>query len=236
MTDQANSRMDRDANVHFSHLENGGHVMTRKLLALVSVLAVLTLAISLSGAAAQDAGPETESSPQAASAMTGYYNLFGYEGIGTLGSTGFTAGPTPPVGDYVTTHCRYIDVQNTTLGHYYLRYPLHLPNGANITRISLFVADFNPSGVMWAYLRSRPWNSRAAGTTLGFTLTDNTANSDKTVNINFSPAVNVNNQTTEYWIDVSPQNSTAPGQLCVYGIQVTYSIDGAFLPIIQKGQ
>lgn len=162
--------------------------------------------------------------------------MFGYEGIGTLGSVGFTAGPTPPVGDYVTTHCRYIDVQNTTLGHYYLRYPLHLPNGANITSISLHVADFNPTGVMWVYLRSRNWNSRDAGTTLSLTLTDNTTNNDRTITMTPSGGVNVNNQTTEYWIDVSPQNSASPGQLCVYGIQVTYTIDGAFLPLIQKGQ
>lgn len=210
--------------------------MTRKTLVLVSGLAALTLVIGLSAAAAQDAGPQTESSVQAAAALTGYYNLLGYEGIGTLGSVGFTAGPTPPVGDYVTTHCRYINVQNTTVGHYYLRYPLHLPNGANITRISLYVADFNPTGVLSAYLRSRPWNSRNAGTTLHFALTDNTTNNDKTINMNFSTPENVNNQTTEYWIDVSPQNSADPGQLCVYGIQVTYSIDGAFLPLIQKGQ
>jgi len=115
-----------------------------------------------------------------------------------------------------------------------LRYPLHLPNGANISKVSLFVADFNPSGVLWAYLRSRPWNSREAGTTLSFTLTGNTTNSDKTVNIT-GLNVDVNNQTTEYWIDVSPTNGTDPGQLCVYGIQVTYTIDGAFLPLIQNG-
>lgn len=170
---------------------------------------------------------------QAAGVMTAYYNMLGYEGIGTLGSGLQANGQIPPVGDYVTTHCRYINVTNTTLGHYYLRYPLHLPNGANITKVSLRVADFNPSGALWVYLRSRPWNSRQAGTTLGFTLTS-TSLSDQTVNIS-SLDVNVNNQTTEYWIDVSPQNSADPGQLCVYGIQVTYTIDGSFLPLIQRG-
>ena len=172
--------------------------------------------------------------PAAAGALTGYYNLLGYEGIGTLGSNLADHGQTPAVGDYVTTHCRYINVQNTTLGQYYLRYPLHLPNGANISKVSLFVADFNSSGVLWAYLRSRSWNSRNTGTSLGFALTDNTTDSDKTINIT-GLNVDVNNQTTEYWIDVSPTNGTDPGQLCVYGIQVTYTIDGAFLPLLQKG-
>jgi hypothetical protein len=72
-------------------------------------------------------------------------------------------------------------VQNTTVGHYHLRYPLHLPNGATITKVSLFVADFNSAGVLYAYLRSRPWNSRSAGTTVSFTLGDNTTNDDKTI-------------------------------------------------------
>jgi hypothetical protein len=125
-------------------------------------------------------------------------------------------------------------VPNTVVGDYYLRYPLHLPNGANITKVSPFVADFNPTGVLYAYLRSRPWNSRDEGSTLGFTLTNNTTDSDKTVNIT-GLNEDVDNQCTEYWIDVSPQNSADPGQLCVYGIQVTYSFDDAFLPMIEKG-
>ena len=199
--------------------------MNRKLFLFISLIALLALVLSASGPAL--------ASPAAASALTGYYNLIGYEGIGTLGAGGFTAGPTPPVGDYVTTHCRYINVQNTTVGHYYLRYPLHLPNGATITKVSLFVADFNSVGVLYAYLRSRPWNSRNAGTTVSFTLSDNTTNNDKTISMS-SLTVAVNNQTTEYWIDVSPQNSADPGQLCVYGIQVTYTYSGAFLPLIQK--
>ena len=199
--------------------------MNRKLFLFISLIALLALVLSASGPAL--------ASPAAASALTGYYNLLGYEGIGTLGAGGFTAGPTPPVGDYVTTHCRYINVQNTTVGHYYLRYPLPLPNGATITKVSLFVADFNSVGVLYAYLRSRPWNSRNAGTTVSFTLSDNTTNNDKTISMS-SLTVAVNNQTTEYWIDVSPQNSADPGQLCVYGIQVTYTYSGAFLPLIQK--
>ena len=70
---------------------------------------------------------------------------------------------------------------------------------------------------------------------MDLTVTDNATNNDKTINMTPSTPINVNNQTTEYWIDVSPTNGTDPGQLCVYGIQVTYTIDGAFLPLIQKG-
>lgn len=200
--------------------------MNHKPFLFASLLVLLMLVLSISG-------PILSASP-AAAALTGYYNLLGYEGIGTLGSNLQNHGTTPPVGDYVTTHCRYINEQNTSVGEYYLRYPLHLPNGANITGVSLHVADFNSTGVLWAYLRSRDWDSRDAGSTLHVTLTDNTTNGDRTISMGtFNEEVN--NQTTEYWIDVSPTNGADPGQLCVYGIQVTYSIDGAFLPLIQKG-
>lgn len=150
------------------------------------------------------------------------YNLLGFEGIGTLGHVGYTSGPPPVVADYVTTHCRYIDVQNTPVGHFFLRYPLDLPDGATITSIKFYIGDFNPSGSMWFYLRSRPWNSRDAGTTETFTLSPTAAPGDTQIELN-SVNVTVNNQTTEYWIDVSPQNSSSPGQLCVYGIHVTYN-------------
>jgi len=150
------------------------------------------------------------------------YNLMGFEGVPTLGSGGFTLGTPPPVGDYATTLCRYLDVVNTTVGHYYLRYFLDLPDGATITGVSLRIADYNPTGVAWAYLRSRLWNSRDIGDTEDFTLTDNSSSGDKTINMG---AVNltVNNATTEYWIDISPENSSNPGQLCVYSIHVTYN-------------
>ena len=100
--------------------------------------------------------------------------------------------------------------------------------------MSLFVADFNSAGVLWAYLRSRPWNSRNAGTTESFTLSGNATNNDFTIDMTGLNVV-VNNQTTEYWIDVSPTNGADPGQLCVYGIQVTYTVNGAFLPLILNG-
>jgi hypothetical protein len=196
-----------------------------------TLTAVLAALLVFSVLAPPTAGRAAESA-----VYTGHYNLLGYEGIPTLGSGLMSNGEAPPAGDYVTTHCRYINVQNTTVGHYYLRYALDLPGGSNITMVRFHVADFNPSGVLWAYLRSRQWNSRNSGTTLGFTLTDNTTNSDKTITLDFSSnPINVNNQTHEYWIDVSPQNSANPGQLCVYGIQVTYTIDGLFLPLIQRG-
>ena len=199
--------------------------MNRRPFLALTLLALLIVVLGTGGSA--------QGAPVAASALTGYYNLLGYEGIGTLGHVLTSHGQTPPVGDHVTTHCRYINVPDTQVGEYYLRYPLHLPNGAHITKVSLFVADFNSSGALWAFLRSRPWNSGDAGTILGLTLTSATK-SDQTIEMT-GLNVDVNNQTTEYWIDVSPQNGTDPGQLCVYGIQVTYTIDGAFMPLVQKG-
>jgi hypothetical protein len=159
-------------------------------------------------------------------------NFLGYEGIPSVGSSGFVSGPTPPVGDFVTTHCRYLNVQNTTVGHYFLRYPLHPPDGARLVYVSLYVADFNPTGVLWAYLRTRPWNSRIEGTTLGFTLTDNATSSDKQISLG-ALDITVDNQSNAYWVDVSPQNGLNPGQLCVYGIQVTY--DCSNCPLFRDG-
>lgn len=179
--------------------------MRSKSFYVIAILALLSIAFA--------AGGYTRSVPAAtASTLTGYYTIFGYEGIGTYGSSLGSHGGAPQVGDYATTHCRYINVANTAIGDYYLRYPLHLPNGATISSVSLHVADYNPSGVMWIYLRSRPWNSRDAGTTVSFTLTDNTTNSDKTVSIT---GINkkVDNSTTEYWIDVTPVNGADPGLL-----------------------
>ena len=150
------------------------------------------------------------------------YNLLGYEGIGTLGSSGSTSGPPPVVADWVTTHCRYIDVQNTVVGHYYLRYPLDLPDGATVTDLRFYLADFNDNGSVYLTLRSRPWNSRDIGTTETFLVSPVGAPGD--IQMDSIPlGITINNQTTEYWIDVSPQNNDFPGQLCVYGIQVTYN-------------
>ncbi len=174
------------------------------------------------------------SAPNEASAVTWYLNIMGYEGIATLGATGFVNGPRPPVSDYVTTHCQYINVPSTTVGHYYLRYPLRLPHGANITKVSMRIADFHTGGSMWAYLRERPWNSRDAGTTIGFALTPFGDANDHLIHMS-SLDIDVNNATTQYWLDLSPQNSSNPGQLCVYSIHVTYSIDASLLPLIQKG-
>lgn len=209
-----------------------GEAPTRKVLAVLFALVLVTVLGLVRPAVARPAAEAT--AVQAPNALTGYYNLLGYEGIPTLGASAFTNGTPPPVADYVTTHCRYIDVQNTTVGHYYLRYPLDLPNGATITGVTLYVADFNPTGVLWAYLRSRPWNSRDAGDTEGLTLTDNSSENDKQISMG-TLDVYVDNHTTEYWIDVSPQNGTDPGQLCVYGVQVQYSYNGAFLPLIRNG-
>jgi hypothetical protein len=153
--------------------------------------------------------------------LTGYYNLMGFEGVGTNGSDLQPFGPTPPLGDYATTHCRYIKVPDMNPGDYYLRYPLHLPDGAIITTVKLYVADFNVNGILLAFLRSRPWNSRGEGTLISGTFTDDDSESDKTISMVGLDTV-INNRTTSYWIDVTPTNRAEPGQLCVYGIQVTY--------------
>ncbi len=200
--------------------------MNRKLFLFVSLIALLALVLS--------AGGHALALPAAASSLTGYYNLFGHEGIGTVGPV-FVAGPAPSVGDYVPNGCRYINVPNATWGQYILRYPLHLPNGATITQVSAFVADFNTNagGTMFMHMVSRPWNSRQAGTDWGSAGTSAGGAGDQTISDTMSKVVN--NQTTEYWIDMYPVNSANPGQLCVYGIQVTYTFNGVFLPLIQNG-
>lgn len=171
----------------------------------------------------------------AASTLTSYYTMLGYEGIPTIGTNLGTHGQAPFAGDYVSTHCRYINVQNTTVGQYYLRYPLHLPNGANISKVEARVADFYSGGSMFVSLRSRPWNSRESGDLLGFTLSPvgGTGN-DELLTIS-GLDIDINNGSTSYWLDFSPQNSSDPGQLCVYSIRVTYTIDGVYLPLIQQG-
>jgi hypothetical protein len=200
--------------------------MNRKLFLFVSLIALLAIVLSTGGHALASTSSD--------SILTGYYNLFGHEGIGTVG-TSLVAGSTPPVGDYVPNGCRYINVPNATYGQYYLRYPLHLPNGATITKVSAYVADFNTSGTLYLHMKSRPWNSREAGNDFDGSIgTTSGAAGDQTITRTLTNTVVVNNQTSEYWIDVIPQNSANPGQLCVYGIQVTYTYNGAFLPLISR--
>ena len=199
--------------------------MNRKLFRFISLIAMLALVLTTGGHAL--------ASPSAASALTLYYNLMSYEGIGTVGHNQF--GVAPSVGDAGDYHCRYINITPTAIGDYYLRYPLHLPNGATITKVSVFVADNNDTGVLWAYLRSRPWQSNSSGTTKGIGVTGNHMG-DSTLDMTPLSVV-VNNQTSEYEVDVTPANNNGnpPDQLCVYGLQVTYTVNGAFLPLIQKG-
>lgn len=186
----------------------------------VAVTAPLVLALWIVGAGVGLAAETADGTKDLTVALQ-YQNYFAYEGIETLGIWGFVNGPTPPVSDWVTTHCRYIDVPNAPAGEYYLRYPVHLPQNAAIKGVELFLADFNPVGNMSALLMTRPWNSRDVGTQLGFTATDNATNSDKLVNMGLLD-VTVDNQSNVYWIDVSPRTSSVPGDLCVYGIQVKY--------------
>jgi hypothetical protein len=169
--------------------------------------------------------------------LTGYYNLQGYEGIPTIGTGTAALGAPPPVVDYVSTWCRYINVPNTQEGDYYLNYPLHLPNGANITDITLRVADYNNAGNLKAILARRLWNSNSGVTSLAYTQTNNVTTGEFTINmsINGGFPVNVDNQSYQYWVQVTPANNANPGQLCTYSVHVEYTIDGAFLPLIQKG-
>lgn len=193
--------------------------ITRRRLAR-AVTTGLVLALWLAGTPVALAGECTEETMNLGADFQ-YQNHLGYEGIATLGLFGSVNGPTPPVGDWVTTHCRYIDVEDATEGDFYLRYPIHLPDRAVIKGVSLFVADFNPAGNIWVSLVTRPWNTRELGTELGFTFTDDVSNSDKSINMG-ALNISINNQSNVYWVDVTPDNSAFPGELCVYGIQVTY--------------
>ncbi len=176
--------------------------------------------------------------PAAASVLTGYYTMWGYEGIPTQGFyTGNEHGNPPPVEDYVSSQCRFIDIAPVEGGHYYLRYPLHLPNGVTITKVSLYVADFNVSGSMHVWFQHKTWNSSGGGSFMKSADTGaNGAYGEQ--QINMAPLnIIVNNETTQYWVDVTPDNpvvSPDAGSLCVYGIQVTYTYNGAFLPLMQK--
>ena len=188
-------------------------------------VAVLTLGGNLSSHSKASATPDL---------MTGHFTLMGYEGIGTIGENLASFGRVPPVGDYVTTHCRYIDVTPLSLRESYLRYILHLPDGATLHQIDVHIADFAAVGSMGIELRSRPWNSRQAGTVLDSISTPSGAPGDLTLTIS-DLAVAVDNRTTQYWIDIYFNQQTIPGQLCVYAIRATYTYEGGFLPLIRKG-
>lgn len=202
--------------------------MDRKWLYFTVVVSMALLAAS--------ASQSVSSVALRANALTSYYNLQGFEGIPTIGGSDIPGAP-PPVVDYVSTWCRYINVPNTQEGDYYLNYPLHLPNGANITDVSLRLADYNSTGNLKAFLVQRPWNSASAVTTISHTETDNTFTGEFTVSMGRVGGlpVKVDNQTFQYWVMVTPANGASPGQLCTYSVHVKYTIDGAFLPAIQKG-
>jgi hypothetical protein len=202
--------------------------MRTKSLYLFALLALLALA-----------GSRITFTPPAANAapdlLTGSYTLMGYEGIGTMGENTASFGPTPPIGDYVTTHCRYINVAPLNLREYYLRYVLHLPDGASITQVSAYVADYAEIGSLTMEFRSRPWNSWDSGIGLGGVGTGGLGVPGDITITTPSLDVAVDNQTTQYWLDVFFNQQEVPGQLCVYGIQVTYTYDGNYLPLIRKG-
>jgi len=204
--------------------------MDRKWLFFTAIVAIALLVAS--------ASQSVSSAGLAANSLTGYYNLLGYEGIPTIGTGTADLGSPPPVVDYVITWCRYVNITNTEWGDYLLNYPLHLPDGANISEVTLRVADFdNVGGNIKAILFRRPWNSRDLGTLLAYTQTFDDGGSDKVINMSIFGGlpVNVANQTYQYWVAVTSDAGATPGQLCVYSLHVEYTIDGAFLPLIQKG-
>ncbi len=202
--------------------------MRTKPIYLLAILALLVIA----GSHYRSAPPVATAAPDL---LAGSYNLMGYEGIGTMGENTASYGPIPPIGDYVTTHCRYIDVAPLNLREYYLRYVLHLPDGVTITQVAAHVADFAEIGSLTMELNSRPWNSREAGTVLGGSGTGGLGTAGDITITTSSLAVVVDNQTTQYWLDVFFSQQDVPGQLCVYGIQVDYTYEGGFLPLIRKG-
>jgi hypothetical protein len=201
--------------------------MRSKLFYLIVLFAIVTITLN-----------QMHSMPKAASTtpniLTGHYNLMGYEGVGTIGENLANYGQAPTIGDYVTTHCRYIDISPLYLREYYLRYILHLPDGATLTQIDAYIADFADIGSLGVELMSRPWNSRDAGTLLGGVSTQPGVLGDTTLTIPDLTVV-IDNKTTQYWLDVYFNQQEVPGQLCVYGIQATYTYEGSFLPLIRKG-
>jgi hypothetical protein len=197
--------------------------MDRKWLFFTAVVSLVLLVAS--------ASQSVSGAGLGANSLTAYYNLLGYEGIPTLGSP-------PPVVDYVSTWCRYVNIPDTEWGDYWLNYPLHLPNGANITEVALRVADFDEVGGNFkALLFRRAWESRQAGESLAIAQSFDDGATDKTILMSVFDGlpVNVDNQTYQYWVSVTSEAHASPGQLCVYSLQVQYTIDGAFLPLIQKG-
>jgi hypothetical protein len=180
----------------------------------------LMLAVCVGAPVAAEPSSSPAANPLEATPPVHYLNLMGYEGIPTLGFTAFVNGPPPPIGDWVTTHCRFIDVANTNIQDYFLHYPLHLPDRAKILYIQIRVAHFTPVGGIWAQLRSRPWNSRDLGdieVQVGATV----AQSDQVLNMQ-NLNLEVDNTTTSYWIDVTPSAAANPGEVCVYGVHVAY--------------
>jgi hypothetical protein len=204
-------------------------MMNRKLSLSLTLIALLTIVLSTGGRAL--------ASPSSDGILTGYYNMLGHEGIGTVG-IGTMVGQAPPVGDWVSqdpaVNCRYIDVPNTTIDQYFLQYPLHLPNGVTITSVAAYVSDINTNsnGNITMLMMSRPWNSTEFGTQFAFNVTTYGFGNQLATRTGINTLVN--NQTTEYWIAITPVNNAYPGDLCVYGIQVTYTYNGAFLPLIMR--
>ena len=185
------------------------------------VAAGLLLATCLSQPAAGWPNNGLPMIPQEATNPIDYLNLMGYEGIPHFGIRTLFHGPPPPVADWVTTHCRFIDAVGVDPNDHILRYSLHLPDRARIGIIQLRVADFADTGQLWIYLYRRRWNSRDPGDLMAFRISSNLTLSDQVINM---PNLNheVDNTNYSYWIDVETRGTYTPGALCVYSIHVPY--------------
>jgi hypothetical protein len=173
---------------------------------------------------------------------TGYLNLIGTRGIPTLGSASSVPYTNPTAGDNWSSIFRYLvptDSSGTPEGKYLLRYPINLPHGAVITSAAAFVGlSASDSGVnIKAFLRSKPWNVSGNVTQHG-SADAGGINGQHTLTITPGSGLQVNNQTTLYWVDVNIYNYIIPHFHGVFGVQVTYTYSGLegnlFLPVIQK--
>lgn len=195
--------------------------------------AIILLGITFySVSAKHEIDNRTLDAPLKAGIFTGYYNILGHEGIPINGDNGTP----PPVGDYESTHCRYIDVANTYMEEYFLIYTLNLPNGVTITEVALHIADYSTNTFLKATLFKREWDTRASGTQIAYAISSIGSTGDTTINMPTGGELVevVDNLNYEYWISITPTNSEYPGQLCVYGIQVTYTYDGSLLPLVVR--
>jgi hypothetical protein len=217
-------QIEEQAKTHFLIFEKEER-MNRKLSLYMTIIILLVL---LTGT-----GGQARASTSAA-AINRYYTILGAEGIPSVGQGLTTHGARPPLGDYSSTRCLYVNVANAGINDYYVYYPLHLPDGATITAVRAYIADFSSATNAAVYMYKRDWNSTDHGTTFAATLsTDSTTGANQLL-VRTGISEVVNNNTTQYFLEFSPNNSADPGQLCIYSLKVTYTYNGTYLPLIEN--